>query len=69
MSHPTKAWMNNYNALVDNYEKTGSINDGGHLTRWAAQQRYRYRSGDLSEQQVKLLSDIPGWQWSPGNSW
>src|SRR5699024_11666862 len=69
MSHPTKAWMNNYNALVDNYEKTASINDDGQLIRIAAQQRYRYRSCDLSEQQVKLLSDIPGWQWSPGNFW
>lgn len=35
------------------------------LRRWVARQRLAYRAGELTESQVGLLEQLPGWQWQP----
>lgn len=36
---------------------------GAQLEDWASSQRYRYRQGTLSAEQISALNSIPGWTW------
>jgi hypothetical protein len=38
------------------------------LMAWAEEQRIAYRAGELSPDQIKLLSDVPGWSWARSES-
>jgi hypothetical protein len=42
---------------------TKHIEDGFFLGRWASTQRGKYRTNELTKQQIKLLEKLPGWTW------
>lgn len=60
-----EAWLNCYELLKKYYEKEGNtevdrsyIINGIKLGSWTQNMRTRYRTGDLSDEQIKLLNDI-----------
>lgn len=35
----------------------------GQLEVWAAEQRVKYRNGELSPNHIRKIEEIPGWSW------
>ena len=43
-------------------EEEVKISDG-QLEVWAAEQRVKYRNGELSPHQIRKIEEISGWSW------
>ena len=63
-------WINNYELLKDYQVKEHKIPSqsyetscGIKLGTWVARQRKKKKNNKLSQQQIKLLEEIPGWKW------
>lgn len=64
-------WPAAYERLVTYAERHGSVLrlreggiDGFDLSGWATNQRVAYGRGELPQDRVDLLEDVPGWAWS-----
>jgi hypothetical protein len=42
---------------------TNHIEDDFFLGRWASTQRGKFRKNELSQEQIKLLERLKGWDW------
>ena len=67
---PVDPWVESYEMLVDYVSRAGDANiptnhveDEFFLGRWASTQRGKYRSRELTTQQIKLLEKLKGWTW------
>ena len=67
-----KNWPRDYKRAIKaitglslrNIRQTHILPDGFRLGRWINHQRMDWRLGKLSEEQIRLLEDIPGWTWN-----
>ena len=71
---PGWAWDQKEDAWQDSYQKTVSLHKetGNYfvsrdkdlaLYRWQIKQRAHYKKGQLAQDRVQLLNEIPGWTW------
>ena len=61
------AWEQKYNELQEFVEQHGHARPKyteGSLGKWVTKQRYKESVGDLSEDKVRRLESLSGWQWS-----
>jgi G:T-mismatch repair DNA endonuclease (very short patch repair protein) len=61
-------WRRQYDSLVTQVRETGAIRPGlmtDTLRSWVVHQRALYKRGQLAPDQIDLLTDIPGWSWTP----
>ena len=60
------SWMKNYNILkeLDNMPTSTYVNESGiNIGRWCGKQRDKKKKNKLSDEQINLLENIPGWFW------
>jgi hypothetical protein len=62
-SEPTERWKNTYNTYKTFVEQKGrtpshSVEGEKKLFSWAATQKQRYKTGNLSERQIEMLVEI-----------
>lgn len=56
-----ETWMENYNAVKVRQPYYNDKNQG--LWNWCCNQRKNKKDGDLPEDKIKLLEEIPWWSW------
>ena len=67
---PIDPWMESYEMLQRYVDREGNaviptnhIEDDFFLGRWASTQRGKFRKNQLSQEQIKLLERLKGWEW------
>ena len=61
-------WRRQYETLfsiLQNGTKMGSSSIGPTLSSWVVHQRQLFGLGQLNDEQVALLQDLPNWSWAP----
>jgi hypothetical protein len=59
-------WMDEHGS---SHVPRGTVYRGAKLRSWMDSQRYRYRAGTLTKDQIAALEAVPGWWWqSPAPS-
>lgn len=60
-----RSWMGKYSLILRKTKSSRGRKINQLHQTWARLQRERHRSGELEDWKVKLLEEIPGWEWEP----
>lgn len=60
-----QSWQEQYDQVARTVSESGTFpRSGSILAHWISRQRAAYKRGALSDREIALLEDLPGWWWS-----